>query len=117
MCAYDEDLPPFDSAQRSLRKNTMLNILTEPVIRLDLSGGVRKELLLTQTDEQTLLAIISQRPIPQTKSVRVQGNFDLFEEKVRDLGEDIAPLCKGLEKLMLVDISLDWDHDNGLNPH
>ena len=38
MCAYDEDLPPFDSAQRSLRKNTMLNILTEPVIRLDLSG-------------------------------------------------------------------------------
>ena len=43
MCAYDEDLPPFDSAQRSLRKNTMLNILTEPVIRLDLSGGVRKD--------------------------------------------------------------------------
>ena len=26
MCAYDEDLPPFDSAQRSLRKNMMLNI-------------------------------------------------------------------------------------------
>ena len=43
MCAYSEDLPPFDSAQRSLRKNTMLNILTEPVIRLDLSGGVRKD--------------------------------------------------------------------------
>ena len=43
MCAYDEDLPPFDSAQRSLRKNTMLNILTEPVIRLDLSGGVQKD--------------------------------------------------------------------------
>ena len=43
MCAYSEDLPPFDSAQRSLRKNTMLNILTEPVIRLDLSDGVRKD--------------------------------------------------------------------------
>ena len=46
MCAYDEDLPPFDSAQRSLRKNTMLNILTEPVIRLDLSGGNLKPGLL-----------------------------------------------------------------------
>ena len=44
--------------------------------------------------------------------MRVQRNFDLFEEKIRDLGEDIAPLCKGLEKLMLVDISLDRDHDN-----
>ena len=75
-------------------------------------GQKRYKLLLTQTDEQTLLAVISQRPIPQTKSVRVQGNFDLFEEKIRDLGEDIAPLCKGLEKLMLVDISLDRDHDN-----
>ena len=44
--------------------------------------------------------------------MRVQGNVDLFEEKVRDLGEDIAPLCKSLEKLMIVDISLDRDHDN-----
>ena len=44
--------------------------------------------------------------------MRIQGNFDLFEEKIRDLGEDIAPLCKGLGKLMLVDISLDRDHDN-----
>ena len=82
--------------------------LTNP----DEDGQKRYKLLLTQTDEQTLLAIISQRPIPQTKSVRVQRNFDLFEEKIRDLGEDIAPLCKGLEKLMLVDISLDRDHDN-----
>ena len=82
------------------------------LINPDEDSQKRYKLLLTQTDEQTLLAIISQRPIPQTKSVRVQGNFDLFEEKVRDLGEDIAPLCKGLEKLMLVDISLDRDHDN-----
>ena len=82
--------------------------LTNP----DEDGQKGYKLLLTQTDEQTLLAIISQRPTPQTKSVRVQGNFDLFEEKIRDLGEDIAPLCKGLEKLMLVDISLDRDHDN-----
>ncbi len=82
------------------------------LINPDENGQKRYKLLLTQTDEQTLLAIISQRPIPQTKSVRVQGTFDLVEEKVGDLGEDIAPLCKGLEKLMLVDISLDRDHDN-----
>ena len=27
-------------------------------------------------------------------------------------GENIGPLCKGLEKLMLVDIALDRTHDN-----
>ena len=82
------------------------------LINPDEDGQKRYKLLLTQTDEQTLLAIIGQRPMPQTKSLRVQGNFDLFEEKVRGLGENIAPLCKGLEKLMVVDISLDRDHDN-----
>ena len=99
------DTEPIDGfSARKLRNY----YLTNP----DEDGQKRYKLLLTQTDEQTLLAVISQRPIPQTKSVRVQGNFDLFEEKIRDLGEDIAPLCKGLEKLMLVDISLDRDHDN-----
>ena len=99
------DTEPIDGfSARKLRNY----YLTNP----DEDGQKRYKLLLTQTDEQTLLAVISQRPIPQTKSVRVQGNFDLFEENIRELGEDIAPLCKGLEKLMLVDISLDRDHDN-----
>ena len=50
--------------------------------------------------------------MPGAQSIRVQKNFELFEGKVKELGEDIAPLCKGLEKLVLVDISLDRGHDN-----
>ena len=78
----------------------------------DEGGKKRYKLLLTQTDEQTLLAIIEQRELPEASSLRVRGNFELFEEKVKELGENIAPLCKGLEKLMLVDISLDRGNDN-----
>ena len=78
----------------------------------DEEGKKRHKLLLTQTDEQTLLAIIGQAKLPEAGSLRVWGNFELFEEKVKELGENIGPLCKGLEKLMLVDISLDRAHDN-----
>ena len=78
----------------------------------DEDGKKRYKLLLTQTDEQTLLAIIGQGKIPEANSLRVRDTFEFFEMKVRELGEDIAPLCRGLEKLLLVDISLDRGHDN-----
>ena len=78
----------------------------------DEDGKKLYKLLLTQTDEQTLLAIIGQGSLPEANSLRVRDNFEFFEMKVRELGEDIAPLCRGLEKLLLVDISLDRGHDN-----
>ena len=78
----------------------------------DEDGRKRYKLLLTQTDEQTLLAIIEQTKLPEASSIRVQRNFETLEEKIKELGENIGPLCKGLEKLMLVDISLDRTYDN-----
>ena len=72
----------------------------------------RYKLLLTQTDEQTLLAIINRKPLPQPSSIRIRENFEFFDGKVKELGDDVGPLCKGLEKLLLVDISLDRQQDN-----
>ena len=76
------------------------------------AGKKHYKLLLTQNDEQTLLAIVDHRQLPQDSSVRVRDNFDFFVRKVKDLGEDVTPLCKGLDKLILVDISLSREHDN-----
>ena len=78
----------------------------------DEDGKKRYKLLLTQTDEQTLLSITEQRKLPEVSSLRVKENFEFFETKVKELGENIAPLCKGLGKLVLVDISLDRSYDN-----
>ena len=78
----------------------------------DEDGEKRYKLLLTETDEQTLLAITGQKPLPEASSIRVRSNFETFEQKVEELGQNIGPLCKGLEKLMLVDISLDRTYDN-----
>ena len=75
-------------------------------------GRRRYKLLLTQTDEQTLLAIVEQRPTPSQNSQRVTENFAFFVQKIEALGDDLVPLCSGLEKLTIVDMSLNRGHDN-----
>ena len=72
----------------------------------------RFKLLLTQTDKETLLAIVDGRRLPQFHSIRILENFGFFKDRIKQLGDDVAPLCEGLAKLMLVDISLSRDNDN-----
>ncbi len=72
----------------------------------------RYKLLLTQTDEQTLKAIVDQRESPANASVRLKENLEFFEHKVRDLGGAYDALCQGLRKLMIVDIALSRGQDN-----
>ena len=67
---------------------------------------------MTQTDEQTLLAIVEQRPTPSQNSQRVTENFAFFVQKIEALGDDLVPLCSGLEKLTIVDMSLNRGHDD-----
>lgn len=99
------DSEPLDGfSPKKLRHYYLLNSLEK--------GKQRYKLLLTQTDEQTLLAVVEQKPLPTQSSLRLRENFGFFKERVKALGEDLTPLCKGLEKLMVVDISLDHKQDN-----
>jgi len=70
------------------------------------------KLLLTQTDKQSLLALVQQKPQPAEPSRRIADNFAFFEEQTKALGKNLTPLCKGLAKLVIVDISLSRDQDN-----
>ena len=70
------------------------------------------KLLLTQTDKQSLLALLQHLSQPAEPSLRITTNFAFFEEKIRALGTDLAPLCKGLAKLTIVDVSLTHGEDN-----
>jgi len=89
---------------KKLRSYYLLNPLED--------GERRYKLLLTQTDKQSLLSIMDQKPLSTGHSLRLQEAFDYFEKKVRKLGSELAPLCRGLAKLMVVDISLSRDQDN-----
>lgn len=70
------------------------------------------KLLLTQTDRESLLALMQQQPMPSSHSVRIEENFKLFQELIHKLEGDFEPLCKGLEKLMIVDIALTRGQDS-----
>ena len=70
----------------------------------DEDGEAAHKLLLTQTDKETLLAIIGQKPIPAEQSLRLMENFAFFKEQVKALGDNLEALCKGLDKLIVVDI-------------
>lgn len=78
----------------------------------DEDGEAAHKLLLTRTDKETLLAIIGQKPIPAEQSLRLMENFAFFKEQVKALGDNLEALCKGLDKLIMVDIALTRDHDN-----
>ena len=96
---------PVDGfSAKKLRSYYLLNPLEE--------GERGFKLLLTQTDKQSLLALMQQKPQPNKPSLRVTTNFAFFEERVQAVGADLTPLCKGLAKLMIVDIALSRDQDN-----
>ena len=89
---------------KKLRHYYLLNPLEDDELRF--------KLLLTQTDKQSLLAAVEQKPWPVDHSLRIKENFEFFERKVKSLGKDLELLCKGLVKLVVVDISLNRDQDN-----
>ena len=99
------DSEPFNGfSAEKLRSYYLLNPLE--------ANEQRYKLLLTQTDKQSLLSIVDQKSLPAERSLRLKENFGYFEGQVEGLGNDLAPLCKGLTKLMIVDISLDRERDN-----
>ena len=77
----------------------------------DEEGERKYKLLLTQTDKDTLIALWDRCPEPSDFSLRVRENFKFFEKKIASL-EDLTPLCMGLAKLIVVDVSLERGRDN-----
>ncbi|MBL7185259.1 MAG: DUF262 domain-containing protein [Phycisphaerae bacterium] len=78
-----------------------------------LEKGERKfKLLLSQTDKRSLTAIVGNQEQPKEYSLRVTQNFSLFESLIAGCGSDLAAVCKGLLKLMMVDIRLKRKEDN-----
>lgn len=100
-----DDNEPIDGFSEKKLRNRYLR---DP----DESGQRGYKLLLTETDRETLLALMDNRDLPDNFSLRLKENFDFFQRKVKDLGVDFKPLCSGLSKLVAVDISLDRQHDN-----
>ncbi|MEO8361265.1 MAG: DUF262 and DUF1524 domain-containing protein [Vicinamibacteria bacterium] len=100
-----EAVEPFDGfSQRKIRSY----YLTNP----EESGDRFFKLLLSQTDEGSLKAVVGGSEQPKESSLRVTENFASFKEWIKEGRVDLATLCRGLAKLMVVDIVLSRNQDN-----
>lgn len=96
---------PVDGfSPRKLRNYYLLNPEEE--------GERHYKLLLSQTDRDSLIAIVGGTAPPKERSLKVTENFALFESLIAGCKGDLSALCKGLAKLVVVDIALNRDQDN-----
>ena len=100
--ALDELLETFSA--RKLRNYYLLNP--------DEDGDRHFKLILSETDKESLLAILKQGPVPAEHSSRIQENFQLFQSLLSQNSSELVAICEGLAKLVIVDVSLDRGQDN-----
>ncbi|WP_198156549.1 DUF262 domain-containing protein [Hoyosella altamirensis] len=78
----------------------------------DEEGERQYKLVLSQRDKQVLFAIVQGVEPTSDTSSRVIDNVRFFREKLRDPKLDLAIVCRGLDKLVVVDVSLTRNIDN-----
>jgi len=99
------DGEPFDGfSRRKIENHYLLNP--------EETGERHYKLLLSQTDKASLTAVIGGQEQPSEPSIRITQNSKLFEDLIAGCGGDLAPVCKGLAKLLMVDIKLKRGEDN-----
>jgi uncharacterized protein with ParB-like and HNH nuclease domain/predicted transport protein len=84
------------------------NFLTNP---LEVEDRYYK-LLLSDNDQETLKAVVRDANLPKDHSIRIRENFDFFLERITDKRTKIEQVCRGVAKLMIVDIALEREQDN-----
>lgn len=102
----DNDVPELLEAfsERKLRNYYLFNPEEE--------GERHFKLLLSETDKDTLLAILRKTPMPAEASARIEANFKLFQNLIEANKAELEAICTGLDKLVIVDVSLDRTQDN-----
>ena len=76
------------------------------------SGERRFKLLLSQTDKASLTAIVGETEQPKEFSLRVTENYARFKEWIAAAKGELEVLCKGLSKIVIVDVALNREQDN-----
>lgn len=70
------------------------------------------KLILSQGDKEALKAVIRKDPLPESSSSRVVSNYQLLLSKLQDPKTDVGAVCKGISKLVVVDVHLARGVDN-----
>ncbi|MDP2855336.1 MAG: DUF262 domain-containing protein [Smithellaceae bacterium] len=100
----DKREPVDGFSPRKLRNYYLINPEEE--------GDRHYKLILSQTDRDSLIAVVAGNERPKEYSRRVAENHEFFKAWIDGCKGDLTALCKGIAKLMVVDISLNRDQDN-----
>jgi uncharacterized protein with ParB-like and HNH nuclease domain len=101
----EESREPVDGfSPRKLRNYYLLNPEEE--------GDRRHKLLLSQTDKSSLIAAVDRRDPPGERSLRVSTNLELFQTLIAGRRGNLVSVCRGLAKLVIVDVALNRTQDN-----
>ncbi len=96
-----------------LEKFSRQKIQNRYLINSDEKGDKKFKLFLSESDKDTLLSLIDKdRKKPKEPSLRIEENFKLFQEQISKNTDKLETIFKGLEKLMVVEISLEKGKDN-----
>ncbi|MCQ2765149.1 DUF262 and DUF1524 domain-containing protein [Helicobacter pylori] len=96
-----------------LEKFSRKKIENRYLINSDEKGDKKFKLILSEPDRDTLLSLIDKdRGKPSEPSLKIMENFKLFEEWIRKNTNKLETIFKGLDKLMIVEISLERGKDN-----
>ncbi len=96
-----------------LEKFSRQKIQNRYLINSDEKGDKKFKLILSEPDRDTLLSLIDKdRRKSSEPSLKIMENFKLFEEWIRKNTDKLETIFKGLDKLMVVEISLEKGKDN-----
>ncbi|GAA7470737.1 DUF262 and DUF1524 domain-containing protein [Helicobacter pylori] len=79
----------------------------------DEKGDKKFKLILSEPDKDTLLSLIDRnKRKPSKLSLKIMENFELFKKWICKNTDKLETIFKGLDKLMVVEISLERGKDN-----
>jgi len=91
---------------------TKRKILNHYLVNNDEDDDLYNKLVLTRSDKETLFNLISGKTISEDSSQRIVENYSFFVEAIKNSELSLDKVYQGIAKLIVVDISLDRDHDN-----
>ncbi|MFP6195683.1 DUF262 domain-containing protein [Helicobacter pylori] len=96
-----------------LEKFSCQKIQNRYLINSDEKGDKKFKLILSEPDRDTLLSLIDKnKRKPSEPSLKIMENFKLFEKWISENTDKLETIFKGLDKLMVVEISLERGKDN-----
>ncbi|AUW93056.1 hypothetical protein BXT84_03065 [Sulfobacillus thermotolerans] len=91
---------------------TKRKMLNHYLVNNDEESEWYNKLVLTRSDKDTLISLIAGKKLPDESSKRIYENYKYFVDAIKNSNISLDDLYQGISKLIVVDISLDRDHDN-----